>query len=113
MLKLRRLPLIVLMTLTGACAVVTAQAQTAPAASAPAARAPTAPGVTRSVEHPDTTVDQTHPDASQPETAADDQKKGPETASDAAKKSAQDKKAADLAKQGVRSNTPPPSKPPG
>jgi cell division protein FtsN len=103
MLKLR-LPLAVLVTFAGAIA--TAQAQTAPAA-----RAPTAPGVTRAVEHPDPTVDQTQPDPNQPATAADDQKKGPETASDAPKKSPQDKKADELAKQGVRSNTPPPGKP--
>lgn len=103
MLKLR-LPLVALATFAGA--VATAQAQTAPTA-----RAPTAPGVTRSVEHPDTTVDQTQPDPNQPATAADDQKKGPETASDVPKKSPQDKKADELARKGVRSNTPPPSKP--
>jgi hypothetical protein len=47
------------------------QAQTvAPGAQAP--RAPTAPGVSRAIEHPDPTVDQTQPDAAhQPQTAAD------------------------------------------
>ena len=102
------------------------QAQTA----APAKSAPRAPGVTQGVRHadanttpdtsgPDPTLDQTKPDSHQPETAADkehlpetakdDQKLKPETASDTPKKSPV-QKAADKAAQGVRSNTPPPSK---
>jgi hypothetical protein len=117
MLQLR-LCLIAALALAGTATL--AQAQTT-AASASAPKAATAPGVTRAVEHPDTTVDQTQPDSHQPETAADprssgpetakdDSKGKPETASDVAPKSAL-QKAADQAKQGVRSNTPPPSKP--
>jgi len=96
-----------------------AQAQTAPHADTQ--RAATAPGVTRAIEHPDTTVDQTQPDSHQPETASDPQSSGPETAKDDSKgkpetasdvpKESATQKAADKAKQGVRSNTPPPSKP--
>jgi hypothetical protein len=83
--------------------------------------APTAPGVTRAVEHPDTTVDQTQPASNQPETASDPPSSGPETAKDDSKlkpETATDtpklsavQKAAEQAKQGVRSNTPPPAKP--
>jgi hypothetical protein len=80
------------------------QAQTA------AARAPTAPGVIRAVEHPDQAVDQTQPDSHQPETAADPPSSGPETATDNPKPTPQ-QKAEDNAKQGVRSNAPPPPKP--
>jgi hypothetical protein len=116
MLQLR-LCLIAALALAGTATL--AQAQTTAPASAP--KAATAPGVTRAVEHPDTTVDQTQPDSHQPETASDprssgpetakdDSKGKPETATDVAKKSAT-QKAADQAKQGVRSNTPPPSKP--
>ena len=111
MLKLRNRLTAALLLTSGAAF---AQAQTA-APTAPrqdSQRAATAPGVTRAVEHPDTSADQTQPDASQPETAVDDQKLAPETATDAAKKSAESKKAAELAKQGVRSNTPPSSTPP-
>ena len=124
MLQLR-LSLIPALTLAGTAALALvgtatlAQAQTAPSASAP--RATTAPGVTRAVEHPDTTVDQTQPDSHQPETATDPQSSGPETAKDDSKgkpetatdvpKESATQKAADQAKQGVRSNTPPPSKP--
>jgi hypothetical protein len=122
MLRLRRY-MITAIALTGAVAfggtAAVAQAQTA------APRTPTAPGVTRAVEHPDTTpdtaADQTQPDSHQPETATDpksggpetakdDSKLKPETATDAPKLSAA-QKAADQAKQGVRSNTPPPGKP--
>jgi hypothetical protein len=106
--------LFTVLALTGAAAL--AQAQTS------STRAPTAPGVTRAIEHPDTTVDQTQPDSRQPETASDPQSSGPptarddpklgkpETASDVPKES-KVQKAADQAAQGVRSNTPPPSKP--
>lgn len=78
-------------------------------AQAAAARAPTAPGVTRAVEHPDPTVDQTQPDAHQPATATDPPSSGPETATDAPKRTPQ-QKAEDDAKKGVRSNSPPPPK---
>ena len=116
MLELRRC-LIIALALTGAAALAQAQIT----ARADTARGPTAPGVTRAVEHPDTTVDQTQPDSHQPETATDPPSSGPETAkddstlkpetaSDVPKQSAA-RKAADQAKQGVRSNTPPPSKP--
>ena len=84
--------------------------QPAQAQTAAAARAPTAPGVTRAVEHPDQTVDQTQPDSHQPATAADPPSSGPETATDNPKPTPQ-QKAQDNAKQGVRSNTPPPPKP--
>jgi hypothetical protein len=117
MLKLRR-SLIIALTLAGGAAL--AQAQTA--TSGTAQRAPTAPGVTRAVEHPDTTVDQTLPDSRQPETATDppssgpetatdDTKLKPETATDAPPKLTAAQQAAEQAKQGVRSNTPPSSKP--
>ncbi len=117
MLKLRRY-LIAALVLAGASAL--AQAQTAPS------RAPTAPGVTRAVEHPDTTpgpaVDQTQPDSHQPETASDppasgpetardDTKLTPETATDAPPKLSAAQKAAEQAKQGVRSNKPSSSQP--
>jgi hypothetical protein len=112
MLKLHRC-LITALALTGAAAL--AQAQTT--ARADVARAATAPGVTRAVEHPDTTVDQTQPDSHQPETASDPPSSGPETAKDDSKgkpetatdvpKESATQKAADQAKQGVRSNTPP------
>jgi hypothetical protein len=101
--------------------------------------------VTRAVEHPDNpspdksgpdpTVDQTLPDARQPETAVDkevgvpetakddsklkpetakdDEKLKPETASDAPPKSSASEKAAEAARKGVRSNTPPPQAPQG
>ncbi len=106
MTELRRCLLIAAVLSGGAMGVSTlAQAQ---AAAAP--RAPTVPGVTRAVEHPDTTVDQTQPDKHQPETAADPPSSGPETATDAPKPSPA-QKAADQARQGVRSNTPPPAKP--
>lgn len=81
---------------------------------------PRAPGVVRGVEHPDTTpVGQTQPDDKQPETATDttpgetardDQKTAPETATDAPKSPATQKPAADAA-HGVRSNAAQPSKP--
>ena len=74
-----------------------------------APRAPTAPGVTRAVEHPDPTVDQTQPDAHQPATAADPPSSGPETATDTPKRTPE-QKAEDDAKKGVRSNSPPPPK---
>jgi hypothetical protein len=111
--KLHR-SLIIALALAGAASL--AQAQTAPS-SAP--RAATAPGVTRAVEHPDTdtTVDQTQPDAHQPETASDPKSSGPETARDDTKlkpetatdapKLSATQQAAEKAKQGVRSNTPP------
>lgn len=86
--------------LTGSLGMSTlTEAQTvSPAAQAP--RAPTAPGVSRAIEHPDPTVDQTQPDAAhQPETAADPPNSGPETATDAPKKVP--------TPPGVRSNTPP------
>ena len=119
--------LTIALALTGAAAL--AQAQTAPSSAAP--RAATAPGVTRAVEHPDTTdatVDQTQPDSHQPETASDPPSSGPETAKDDNKlkpETARDdtklkpetatdapkltatQQAAEKAKQGVRSNTPP------
>jgi hypothetical protein len=99
--------------------VTVAQAQTS---SASAPRAPVAPGVTRAIEHPDTTADQTQPDSHQPETASDPRSSGPETAKDDPKlgkpetasdapKQSPVQKAADQAKEGVRSNTPPPGKP--
>jgi hypothetical protein len=116
MLKLRRC-LITALALTGATAL--AQAQTT--ARADTQRAATAPGVTRAVEHPDPTVDQTQPDSHQPETATDPPSSGPETAKDDSTlkpETATDvpklsavQRAADEAKQGVRSNTPPPAKP--
>ena len=116
MLKLRR-SLIIALVLTGSAAL--AQAQTA---TSGAQRAATAPGVTRAVEHPDTTVDQTQPDSHQPETATDppssgpetardDTKLKPETATDAPPKLTAAQQAAEQAKQGVRSNTPSSSKP--
>ena len=117
MLKLRR-SLIIALVLTGSAAL--AQAQTATSGQ----RAATAPGVTRAVEHPDkpdTSADQTQPDSHQPETAADPQSSGPETARDDTKlkpetatdapKLSATQQAAEQAKQGVRSNTPPSSKP--
>src|SRR5579859_4438211 len=100
--------LLVIVLLSGGALGVSTLAQ-AQAAAAP--RAPTVPGVTRAVEHPDTTVDQAKPDAHQPETAADPPSSGPETATDAPKPSPA-QKAADQARQGVRSNTPPPTKQP-
>jgi hypothetical protein len=116
MLKLHR-SLIIALALTGSAAL--AQAQTA--TSGGAQRAATAPGVTRAVEHPDTTVDQTQPDSRQPETATDPQSSGPETARDDTKlkpetatdapKLSATQQAAEQAKRGVRSNTPPSSKP--
>lgn len=98
------------------------QAQTP---AAPARSAPRAPGVTRAVEHPASSgPEQAKPDAMQPETAKDDQKMTPETATDNDKlkpetatdaprkpSSSQGQRAAEIAKQGVRSNTPPPPKP--
>ena len=116
MLELRRC-MITALALIGATAL--AQAQTTARSDAP--RGPTAPGVTRTVEHPDTTVDQTQPDSHQPETATDPPSSGPETAKDDSTlkpetatdvpKLSAAQKAADQAKQGVRSNTPPPTKP--
>jgi hypothetical protein len=119
MLKLRR-SLILAVALTGGVAL--AQAQTAP--SGAAQRAATAPGVTRAVEHPDTpdtTADQTQTDSHQPETATDPKSSGPETARDDTKlmpetatdapKLSATQQAAEQAKQGVRSNTPPSGKP--
>jgi hypothetical protein len=108
---LRALPLIVAVVLVAGFA----QAQT------PARSAPRAPGVTRAVERPDSSSpDDAKPDARQPETAKDDQKMTPETArdddklkpetaTDAPRKpsSRQSQRAAEIAKQGVRSNTPP------
>jgi hypothetical protein len=66
-------------------------------------------------------VDQTQPDSHQPETASDPRSSGPETAKDDPKlgkpetatdapKQSPVQKAADRAKEGVRSNTPPPGK---
>ena len=66
-----------------------------------------------------TAVDQTQPDSKQPETATDttpgetakdDQKLKPETATDAPKPTPA-RKAADSAKQGVKSNSPPAAPP--
>jgi hypothetical protein len=109
--------LFTVLALTGAAALAQAQTST---------RASTAPGVTRAIEHPDTTpdptVDQTQPDSHQPETASDPRSSGPQTARDDPKlgkpetatdvpKQSQVRKAAEHAAQGVRSNTPPPSKP--
>jgi hypothetical protein len=100
----------------------------------PSSSAPRAPGVTRAVEHPDSskpdrsgpdpTVDQTQPDSHQPETAVDkgpagpetakdDKKHQPETASDKPTAPSSSEKAAVIASQGVRSNTPPSAKPKG
>lgn len=109
--------LFTVLALTGAAALAQAQTST---------RALTAPGVSRAIEHPDTTpdptVDQSQPDSHQPETASDPRSSGPptarddpklgkpETATDVPKQSAL-KKAAEQAAQGVRSNTPPPAKP--
>ncbi len=105
------------LALTGAAALAQAQTST---------HAPSAPGVTRAVEHPDTTpdptVDQSQPDSHQPETASDPRASGPQTARDDPKlgkpetatdapKQSPVQKAADQAAKGVRSNTPPPSKP--
>ena len=114
-----------------AAAAAASQAQTPPPRTA---TAPLAPGVSRAVEHPDAsrpdpTADQTLTDEHQPETAVDhepggpetavdherggpetardDQKLTPETASDAPKPS-RSREAQAIAKQGVRSNTPPP-----
>ena len=85
------------------------------------ARAPTVPGVTRAVEHPDPSVDQTQPDSHQPETASDAPASGPETARDDhvgqpetatdAPKPTPQQKAEDEAKRGVHSNSPPATKP--
>ena len=113
-----------------ACTAAVSQSQTPPRADS-AARAP---GVTRAVEHPDAplpdpTVDQTLTDERQPETAVDhepggpetavdhepgapetardDQRLKPETASDAPKPSSSHR-AAEIARQGVRSNAQPP-----
>jgi hypothetical protein len=118
MLQLR-LCLIAALALAGTATLAQAQTAAAPSSSAP--KTATAPGVTRAVEHPDTTVDQTQPDSHQPETASDPQSSGPETAKDDSKgkpetatdapKESATQKAADQAKQGVRSNTPPPTKP--
>jgi hypothetical protein len=105
--ELRRYLTITTVTLVLVGAATVAYAQT-PSASAP--RTPTAPGVSRAIEHPDPTVDQTQPDANQPETAKDDNSGQPETASDAPKTTPQ-QKAEQEAKRGVRSNTPPPEKP--
>jgi hypothetical protein len=83
------------------------QAQTP---AAPARSAPRAPGVTRAVEHPaNPGPEDAKPDAMQPETAKDDDKLKPETATDAPRKpsSRQSQRAAEIAKEGVRSNTPP------
>jgi hypothetical protein len=82
----------------------------------PSNSAPRAPGVTRAVEHPDAskpdpTVNQTQPDSHQPETAADDQKHQPETASDKPTAPSSSEKAAAVAREGVRSNTPPSTPP--
>ena len=111
--ELRRYLTITTVTLVLIGATTVAYAQT-PAASAP--RAPTAPGVSRAIEHPDPTVDQTQPDANQPETARDDNRGQPETATDAPKPTPQQKAEQD-AKRGVRSNTPsntpPPQRPQG
>jgi hypothetical protein len=100
----------------------------------PSSSAPRAPGVTRAVAHPDSakpdrssadsTVDQTQPDSHQPETAVDkgpagpetakdDQKHQPETASDKPTAPSSSQKAAAIAGQGVRSNTPPSAPPKG
>jgi len=111
------LPLAAGLLLVGASAL--AYAQNAPRAPA-AQHSPTAPGVTRAVESPDPTVNQTQPDAHQPETATDSQahapetardnpKEMPETATDASHPSQADK----LAKKGVRSNAPAPRAPRG
>lgn len=102
----------VALVLAGAASIAYAQT---PASGAQ--RAPTAPGVTRAVEHPDPSVDQTQPDSSQPATAVDPPASGPETAKD--DHVGQPETATDAPKptppQGVRSNTPsntpPPQKP--
>ena len=135
MFKVRSAACVAAVLLTSATSL--ALAQTSPSASS----APRAPGVTRAVEHPDDsspdpTVDQTRPDDRQPETAVDkergvpetakddsklkpetakdDQKLKPETASDAPPKpSSAQRRMAEVARQGVRSNTPPPKKPSG
>ena len=107
MIELRRYLTITTVALVLVGAATVAYAQT-PSSSAP--RAPTAPSVSRAIEHPDPTVDQTQPDANQPETAKDDNRGQPETATDAPKPTPQ-QKAEEDAKRGVRSNTPPPEKP--
>ncbi len=75
-------------------------------------RAATAPGVTRAVAPSDSSApDQSKAvDSSKPETAHDDQKNSPETATDDPP-AIDAKKAQDAAKQGVQSNTPPTPKP--
>jgi hypothetical protein len=132
MLKLRhRLATSLLLVGVAALAAPVTQAQTT-GPRADASRSATVPGVTRAIEHPDPAVDQTQPDDHQPQTAVDPPSSGPETAqddqrgkpetatdspqgkpetaTDKPKKSATEK-AADQAAQGVRSNTPPQSKP--
>ena len=111
-----------------AALLLTSATSLALAQTAPASSAPRAPGVTRAVEHPDKSdpaVDQTQPDDKQPETAVDkepgvpetakdDSKLKPETASDAPPRpSSPQQRMAEVAKQGVRSNTTPPQKPQG
>ncbi len=112
-----------LLVAASTAAVAVCQAQTPQRANS----APRAPGVTRAIEHldtsgPDATVDQTQPDEHQPatavdhesggpETAVDHERGGPETATDAPRPSSS-RKAAAIARQGVRSNSPP-AKAPG
>jgi hypothetical protein len=117
-----RAPLAATCLLMGSAAFAQTQATVPRAEGVP--RVPTAPGVTRPVEAapniPPTTTDtdgskpETASDspAEAPETANDDQKMTPESATDNPRKPDADKKAEELAKQGVRSNTPPPPKPP-
>jgi hypothetical protein len=124
MATIRTLPAIAVAALLLAGGTALAQVQGAKSSSS----APRAPGVTRAVEHPDSskpdrsgpdpTVDQTQPDSHQPqtavdkgpagpETAKDDHKHQPETASDKPTAPSSSEKAAAIAKEGVRSNTPP------
>ena len=132
MVTVRTLPAIAAaaLLLAGSAAVAQVQSATSRTSSAPRA-----PGVTRAVQHPDKpkldrsgpdpTVNQTQPDNHQPETAVDeapggpetakdDQKHQPETASDKPTAPSSSEKAAAIAREGVRSNTPPgkPTTPP-
>jgi hypothetical protein len=125
MATIRTLPAIAVAALLLAGGTALAQVQGAKSSGS----APRAPGVTHAVEHPDSskpdrsspdpTVDQTQPDSHQPqtavdkgpargpETAKDDHKHQPETASDKPTAPSSSEKAAAIAKEGVRSNTPP------
>jgi len=130
MMTLRVLPALAAAAVLFASGSALAQVQGAQ----PSSSAPRAPGVTRAVEHPDSTkpdrsgpdptVDQSQPDSHQPETAVDkgppgpetakdDQKHQPETAFDKPTAPSSSQKAAAIASQGVRSNTPPSAPPKG